>query len=87
MNETTNKTESTQIAANVRISAGGTIEITVEEFARLKDIETRFAIVKEAMMNAEYVSLHMQLILGIKNEYEKLHKEIKTDLFPDALKK
>ena len=45
-----------------------TIEIDVEEFARLKDIETRFAIFKECMIKADYCPIHHQIILGIENE-------------------
>ncbi len=82
MSETTNKkAEATQIAANVRISAGDTIEITVEEFARLKDIETRFEIIKKEMLKAAYCPIHHQIILGIENEYEQQHKEIKVPSF------
>lgn len=82
MSETTNKkAEATQIAANVRISAGDTIEITVEEFARLKDIETRFEIMKQEMLKASYCPIHHQIILGIENEYEQQHKEIKVPSF------
>ena len=69
MSETTNKkAEATQIAANVRISAGGTIEITVEEYTRLKDVETRFEIMKREMLKASYCPIHHQIILGIENE-------------------
>ena len=77
MSELTNKTESTQIAANVRISAGDTIEITVEEFARLKDIETRFEIIKKEMLKAAYCPIHHQIILGIENECAQ-QKEIEV---------
>ena len=65
--------------------AGGTIEIDVEEFTRLKDIETRFEIIKKEMLTLEYCPLHTQIILGIESEYAQMH-EIKTDLFPGALK-
>lgn len=64
--------------------AGGTIEIDVEEFTRLKDIETRFEIIKKEMLTLEYCPLHTQIILGIESEYAQMH-EIKTDLFPGAL--
>lgn len=62
------------------------IGISVEEYARLKDIETRFSILKNQMMNAEYCPIHTQIILGIEHAYAK-KQELKTDLFPDALKK
>ena len=82
MSETTNKkAEATQIAANVRISAGDTIEITVEEFARLKDIETRFGILKQEMLKASYCPIHHQIILGIESEYKQQHKEIEVPSF------
>lgn len=61
--------------------AGGTIEIAVEEFARLKDIETRFEIIKKEMLTLEYCPVHTQIILGIESEYAQNH-DIKTDLFP-----
>lgn len=63
-----------------------TIEISIEEYARLKDIETRFAIMKQEMLKAAYCPIHHQIILGIETEYAQA-QEIKTDLFPDALKK
>lgn len=63
-----------------------TIEISIEEYARLKDIETRFAILKEEMLKAAYCPIHHQIILGIEKEYAQ-KQEIKTDLFPDALNK
>ena len=54
-----------------------TIEITVEEYARLKDIETRFAILKQEMLKASYCPIHHQIILGIEKEY-KQQKEIEV---------
>lgn len=48
-----------------------TIEITVEEYARLKDIETRFAILKQEMLKASYCPIHHQIILGIEKEYKQ----------------
>lgn len=63
-----------------------TIEVTIDEYARLKDIETRFSIIKEQMIKSEYVPTYTQAILGIEKECAK-KKEIKVDLFPDALKK
>jgi len=62
-----------------------TIDISIEEYTRLKDIETRFAILKEEMLKASYCPIHHQIILGIENEYAA-KQEIKTDLFPDALR-
>lgn len=61
-----------------------TIEISIEEYARLKDIETRFKILKQEMLKASYCPIHHQIILGIESECAQQHKEIKTDLLPDA---
>lgn len=44
------------------------VEISVAEYARLKDIETRFTVLKEQMLHAEYCPLHTQIILGIVNK-------------------
>lgn len=63
-----------------------TIEISIEEYTRLKDIETRFAILKEEFLHAAYCPIHHQIILGIEAEYAKKVQELKTDLFQDALK-
>ena len=60
-----------------------TIEIDVEEFSRLKDIETRFTILKNQMMHAEYCPIHTQVILGIEQSFAQ-KQEIKTDLLPGA---
>ena len=46
------------------------IEISVEEFARLKDIETRFVIMKEQMIHADYCPIHWQIILDMQPEKE-----------------
>ena len=54
-----------------------TVTITVEEFARLKDIETRFTVLKNQMLHAEYCPIHTQVILGIENE--KAAKEFSLD--------
>lgn len=62
-----------------------TVNISVDEYTRLKDIETRFAILKSEMLKASYCPIHHQIILGIENEYAA-KQEIKTDLFPDALR-
>ena len=45
-----------------------TIEITIEEYTRLKDIETRFEIIKKGMLHANYIPLHEQIVLGIEKE-------------------
>lgn len=63
-----------------------TIEVSIEEFARLKDIETRFTILKNQMVNAEYCPIHTQVILGIEHACAK-KQEIKTDLFPNKADK
>lgn len=52
-----------------------TVEIPVGEFTRLKDIETRFQIIREQMLRAEYCPIHTQIILGIENEYQKEGKQ------------
>ena len=44
------------------------ITLSLEEFTRLKDIETRFVIIKEQMLHAEYCPIHTQIILGIEKE-------------------
>ena len=62
-----------------------TVSISVAEYARLKDIETRFAIIKEQMLKAEYCPIHTQVILGIEQEYaaqQAQAKELKLDLLP-----
>lgn len=47
------------------------ITIPVEEYTHLKDTETRFAILKNQMMNAEYCPIHTQIILGIEEAYKE----------------
>lgn len=59
-----------------------TMQISINEFARLKDIETRFAIIKEQMLHADYVPIDMKIILGIENEYKQARKELKVDMLP-----
>lgn len=63
-----------------------TINISVEEYSRLKDIETRFEILKNQMMHAEYCPIHTQIILGIEHSYEakqkQAKKELNADMFP-----
>ena len=51
--------------------ANQTIEISIEEYTHLKDIQTRFEIIKNQMMRAEYCSIHTQIILGIESSYGK----------------
>ena len=46
------------------------IPIPVEEYTRLKDIETRFTILRNQMLHAEYCPIHTQIILGIEKEYK-----------------
>lgn len=48
------------------------IPIPVEEYTRLKDIETRFTILRNQMLHAEYCPIHTQIILGIEKEYKYL---------------
>lgn len=67
-----------------------TIAIPVEEYVHLKDIQTRFEILKNEMIHSSYCPIHHQVILGIENEYAQKNKEIKADMFPgklDPLKK
>ena len=66
-----------------------TIEITIEELTRLKDIETRFEILKNQMMDDEYCPKHIQIILGIEHAYAvkkeqqmKEFKKLNADMFP-----
>lgn len=47
------------------------IEISIDEYTRLKDIETRFTILRDQMLKAEYCPIHTQIILGIENEYKE----------------
>ncbi len=56
-----------------------TVTITVEEFARLKDIETRFTVLKNQMVHAEYCPIHTQVILGIENVMVKKN-DLKLDM-------
>lgn len=63
------------------------IEITIEEFTRLKDIETRFEIMKNQMMNDSFCPPHIQIILGIEQAYATKQaindlKELNADMFP-----
>jgi len=57
------------------------IEISVEEFARLKDIETRFVILQQEMLKASYCPIHHRIILGIENEYKQHQKDLKVPHF------
>ncbi|MER2108219.1 MAG: hypothetical protein ABS949_14895 [Solibacillus sp.] len=59
------------------------IGITVEEYTHLKDIETRFTVLKNQMLHAEYCPIHTQVILGIEQEYAAQQKpELKLDMLP-----
>lgn len=64
-----------------------TIEISLEEYTRLKDIETRFSILKNQMIHADYCPVHQQVILGIEKEYAAKDKELKLDMLPFLGKK
>ena len=57
--------------SSLTVKEKNTIEISVEEFTHLKDIQTRFEIIKNQIMHAEYCPIHTQIILGIENEYGK----------------
>lgn len=70
-----------EASATISISNGKEITISVEEYTRLKDIETRFAILREETLHANYIPIHHQIILGIENEIKQA-QELKTDLMP-----
>lgn len=53
------------------INSATGITIPIHEYAKLKDIETRFTIIKEQMLHAEYCPIHTQIILGIESEYKE----------------
>ena len=78
--QTPNSKELFSLEANatISISDGKEIAISIEEYTRLKDIETRFTIIKNQMLHAEYCPIHTQVILGIENEYAAKN-EIKFD--------
>lgn len=61
-----------------------TINISVEEYTRLKDIETRFEILKNQAMNDDFCAKHTQIVLGIEHSYEakQAKKELNADMFP-----
>jgi len=67
------------IKANLEEAATPMIGISVEEYSRLKDIETRFTVLKNQMLHAEYCPIHTQVILGIENEYK--NKELQIPAF------
>lgn len=71
-----------EFVAAATVNKTNTIEITIEEYSRLKDIETRFAILKGSMIHADFCPIHHQIILGIEKEYAQKTKEINADLFP-----
>ena len=48
-----------------------TIKVSVDEYTKLKDIETRFTIIRDQMLHAEYCPIHTQIILGIEKEYNQ----------------
>ena len=60
------------------------ITISIEEYSKLKDIQTRFEILKSEMLHAQYCPIHTQIILGIQEAYAQ-KQEIKMDLFPSAM--
>ena len=70
-----------------QIVTPNTISISIAEFARLKDIETRFAIMKEQMIHADYCPIHHQIILGIEKECAEKEKQAKLDMMPLVAKK
>ena len=58
------------------------ILVDLEEYIHLKDIETRFTIIKNQMIHADYCPIHQQVILGIENECAAKDKELKLDMLP-----
>lgn len=53
---------------NILEALENVITISVAEYARLKDIETRFVILREETLHANYIPIHHRIILGIENE-------------------
>lgn len=82
MDEINSATESLKKLSNAMkpqpISSNSEITISVREYAHLKDIETRFTIIREQMLHAEYCPIHTQIILGIENEYKEPEMRIKN---------
>lgn len=64
-----------------------TITISIEEYTRLKDTETRFEIIKQQMIHAEYCPIHTQIILGIENICQKPEKELNADVLAAVRRK
>lgn len=62
---------------NIVIPKKNMVEISCEEYARLKDIETRFEILKREMILSEYCPIHHQVIFGIENERANKAQEVK----------
>ena len=69
------------------MSKSNEITISLEEYMNLKDIATRFAILKNQMIHADYCPVHQQVILGIENEYAKKNKELSLEMLPFLGKK
>lgn len=67
--------EEKESIVSVKVETKNAIEISVYEYVRLKDFETRFLLLRKNMLHAEYCSLQNQFILGIENEYAKRSKE------------
>lgn len=68
------------------LAASSTITISIEEYSRLKDIETRFTILKEDLRHSDYCPIHHRIIAGLEPNVAK-QKELKADLFPAKSKK
>ena len=64
-----------------------TISIPVEEYTRLKDIETRFAILKEQMLQMEYFPLHWKSIFGLPTEPDSDPFHVETMIARKELEK
>ena len=69
------------------MSKNNEITISLEEYMHLKDIATRFTILKNQMIHADYCPVHQQVILGIENEYAKKNKELNLEMLPFLGKK
>lgn len=67
-NTNSNELQALGASATISIHSGNEIAISVEEYTRLKDIETRFTIFKKELLHANYVPLHEQIIFGIEEE-------------------
>lgn len=63
------------IASEGRVLIKTELTIPVVEFSRLKDIETRFEILRREMLDATYCPIHWQIILGIEEEIKQKQEQ------------